>query len=309
MEHSGIVVKNTGNQYWVERTDDGRVFVCRIKGRFRMQGIRTTNPLAVGDRVRFGEGEGDDHVITRIEPRRNYIIRKSTNLSKEAHIIAANVDQVFLVVTLDYPVTSYEFIDRFLVTAELYKIPVILLLNKTDLFVDGAYEEMEAVYALAGYPTVRCSAETGEGIGTVRQLMQGKISLFSGNSGVGKSSLIRLLAPELEAEIRTGGVSEVHQKGKHTTTFSQMFKLSEGTYLIDTPGIKGFGLIDIEDKEVARYFPDLFCHASECRFYNCTHTHEPGCAVKRLVEEGKIAPQRYDSYLRIIEDEKDKYRK
>ncbi|MFI3268475.1 MAG: ribosome small subunit-dependent GTPase A, partial [Rikenellaceae bacterium] len=250
-------------------------------------------------------------VITKIEPRKNYIIRKSTNLSKESHILASNLDNVFLVVTLDFPFTSNEFIDRFLVTCEVYKVPVTIVLNKIDLFSDEGFKEViedfHKLYDSAGYKVINCSTITHEGISTIEEMMKGKITLFSGNSGVGKSSIIKVVTNDLN--IKTGDVSDSHHKGKHTTTFSEMFKINDGGYLIDTPGIKGFGLIDIEKDELARYFPDMFKYSSECRFYNCTHTHEPGCAVKDAVQEGLIYAERYDSYLKMLENDKEeKYR-
>ncbi len=303
----GLVIRNSSNSYVVEEIVSGKEVTCSIRGRFRLNNIRTTNPVAVGDYVEFDTDEAtDSSVIVAIEPRNNYIIRRSTNLSKESHIIASNVDNVFLVVTLHSPHTSYEFIDRFLVTCELYKVDVTILLNKTDIYETEEVEEFLYNYRLAGYPVVLCSTVTGEGIESVADMMRGKKSLFSGNSGVGKSSIIKLLAPSFE--IKVGDISEAHSKGKHTTTFSQMLKLEEATYLIDTPGIKGFGILDLKSEEVARYFPDLFKYIDRCQYYNCTHTHEPKCEVKRRVEEGDISANRYYSYLKILEDGKDKYR-
>lgn len=302
----GIVIKSTGSWYTVE-TDD-KIYNCRVKGKLRLKGVRTTNPIAVGDRVKF-ENEGSDDldqgVIVEIMPRRNYIIRKSTNLSKEAHIIAANVDNVFLVVTLDFPPTPNEFIDRFLVTCEVYKVPVTIVLNKIDLFEDPLFEgvisDFHNIYEAAGYAVLDVSAVTLKGITEIEDRMRGKISLFSGNSGVGKSTIIKAVTQDLN--IKTGDVSESHHKGKHTTTFSEMFPIEGGGYLIDTPGIKGFGLVDIKNEEVARYFPDLFAYQASCRFYNCTHTHEPGCAVKEAVDSGHLSPERYDSYVKILSEE------
>lgn len=307
MTERGLVVKNNGSSYVVERLSDNKLVVCRIKGRFRISGIKTTNPLSVGDVVDFESGEGgEDAVISNILPRRNYIVRRSTNLSKEAHIIASNLDNVFLVASLHSPSTSYEFVDRFLVTCELYHVPVTILLNKIDLCDKEEVEEFVNVYAKAGYRVILCSATENIGIDSIRELMKGKISLFSGNSGVGKSTLINALAPEVDTKV--GEVSDSHSKGKHTTTFSQMFKLDKDTYLIDTPGVKGFGLIDVEKEEICRYFPDLFKVSQGCRFHNCTHTHEPNCAVVEAVERGDISEQRYESYLKILDDEKNKYR-
>lgn len=306
----GVVVKSTGSWYEVE-CDDGLSLRCRLRGRLRLEGVRTTNPLAVGDTVTL-EKEGDDGnrgVITSLEPRRNYIIRRSTNLSKEAHIIASNIDTLFLVATLDFPPVSLEFIDRFLVTARVYRVPVVIVLNKMDLF-DGeefrpVVDNFRSIYERAGYTVVECSAREERGIEAVKEMMKGGVSLFSGNSGVGKSTLVNAVAPHVGA--RVGDISAAHLKGRHTTTFSEMFKLPEGGYIIDTPGIKGFGLIDIEPEEVARYMPDLFGFSEGCRFYNCTHTHEPGCAVKAAVESGELSAERYSSYLKMVEKD-EKYR-
>ncbi|MEG1937173.1 MAG: ribosome small subunit-dependent GTPase A, partial [Rikenellaceae bacterium] len=297
-----------GSSYLVERLSDGELFVCKIKGRFRISGIKTTNPLSVGDIVDFELGDGDDDsVICNILPRRNYIVRRSTNLSKEAHIIASNLDNVFLVVSLCSPSTSYEFVDRFLVTCELYHVPVTILLNKIDLCEEQEMDAFMSVYEKAGYRVLQCSATENIGIDKIKEMMNGKISLFSGNSGVGKSTIINNISPNID--IKMGEVSDHHSKGKHTTTFSQMFKIDNDTYLIDTPGVKGFGLIDVEKEEIARYFPDLFKVSRGCRFNNCTHTHEPGCAVVEAVKEDVISLERYESYLKILEDdEKDKYR-
>lgn len=306
----GVVVKSTGSWYEVE-CDDGLSLRCRLRGRLRLEGVRTTNPLAVGDTVTV-EKEGDDGsrgVITSLEPRRNYIIRRSTNLSKEAHIIASNIDTLFLVATLDFPPVSLEFIDRFLVTAQMYRVPVAIVLNKMDLFEGEEFrpvvDSFRSIYERAGYSVVECSAREGRGIEAVKKMMKGGVSLFSGNSGVGKSTLVNAVAPHVGA--RVGDISAAHLKGRHTTTFSEMFKLPEGGYIIDTPGIKGFGLIDIEPEEVARYMPDLFGFSEGCRFYNCTHTHEPGCAVKAAVESGELSAERYSSYLKMVEKD-EKYR-
>ncbi len=311
----GRVMKSTGSWYMVEEADGKHeIFRCRIRGRLRLKGVRTTNPIAVGDWVDFDmeetAEEGCTGVITAVDPRKNYVIRRATNLSREAHIIAANLDQAFLVVTLDFPTTNPEFIDRFLVTCELYKVPVTILLNKIDLFNRADFAErlanFHAIYEGAGYRVLEVSALYGQGMEELRTMLSNKISLFSGNSGVGKSTLIAALIPD--SDIRTGDISDYHHKGKHTTTFSEMFPLPGGGYLIDTPGIKGFGILDVETKELARYFPDLFREVPGCRFYNCTHTHEPYCAVKEAVEEGRIAPERYFSYLKMMEED-EKYRK
>ena len=301
----GTVVSSTGSWYEVA-TAEG-VLNCRIRGRLRLKGIRSTNPVVVGDRV-IVEPDGDSSVIVEIVPRRNYVIRRASNLSKESHIIAANIDRALLIVTLHSPTTPCEFVDRFLVTCEAYKVPVTIVLGKADTLDGEAAEEAEAftaIYEDAGYEVLRLSSITGEGVDRVRAMLRDRTTLVAGNSGVGKSTLIGSIAPTLE--IRTGEISDSHHQGKHTTTFSTMYAL-DGGYIIDTPGIKGFGLIDIDDKELCRYFPEMMRLAPECRFYNCTHTHEPGCAVTEAVKQGVVAWSRYDSYLKIL-DEDDKYRK
>lgn len=307
----GLVIKNTGSWYLV-RTDDGSEVNCKIKGNFRLKGIRTTNPVAVGDRVSIIPNEDGTAFINGIAPRRNYIIRRASNLSKEAHIIAANLDQALLVVSLVHPVTSTTFIDRFLATAEAYRVPAVLVINKIDLMDDDdSREYLDAVsylYRSIGYTVVPISAKTGEGLDNLRGLLDGKVSLLSGNSGVGKSSLINDLIPGLE--LRTAEISATHDTGMHTTTFSEMFRLPGGGYLIDTPGIKGFGTIDFDRNEVAHFFPEIFRCSADCRYGDCTHTHEPGCAVREALERNLIAQSRYASYLSILEDsEPDKYRK
>jgi ribosome biogenesis GTPase len=305
----GLVVKNTGSSYLV-KTDDGRAVECIIKGNFRIKGLRSTNPIAVGDRVLLGEQTGETVYITEIEDRKNYIVRKPTNLSKQLHILAANIDQAFLLITIKSPVTNTTFIDRFLATAEAYRIPAHLLINKVDLYDADDLEYMEALLALyrsIGYPCTVISAKKNIGMEELISLMEGKISLLSGNSGVGKSTLINAIDPQHNA--RTGDISESHHKGMHTTTFSEMFELANGGYLIDTPGIKGFGTIDMKPEEVGHYFKEIFATSEECRFNNCTHTHEPGCAVLEAVKEHRISESRYTSYLSILNDEEDgKYR-
>ena len=312
----GLVVKNTGSWYTV-RTDDGQLLDCKVKGNFRIKGIRSTNPVAVGDRVTVsspstGGGQEGGCWITDIEDRRNYIIRKSINLSKQSHIIAANVDQAFLVVTVIRPETSTTFIDRFLASAEAYSVPVILVFNKTDLLDDDArrYQEgMVKLYETVGYECRQISAETGAGVEELRPLLSGKITLLSGNSGVGKSTLINRLVPGVN--LRTADISEAHQTGQHTTTFSEMIDLpgGGGGYLIDTPGIKGFGTFDMEREELTSYFKEIFHFSKDCRFSDCTHTHEPGCAVLKAVEDHYIAQSRYQSYLSMLEDkDENRYR-
>ena len=301
----GTVISSTGSWYEVA-TAEGSLN-CRIRGRLRLKGVRSTNPVVVGDRV-VVEPDGDSSVIVEIMPRRNYVIRRASNLSKESHIIAANLDHALLIVTLHSPTTPREFVDRFLVTCEAYKVPVTIVLGKADTLVDeyaAEAEEFEAIYRDAGYEVLRLSSMLGEGVETIREMLKGRTTLVAGNSGVGKSTLIGTIAPDIE--IRTGEISESHHKGKHTTTFSTMYPI-EGGYIIDTPGIKGFGLIDIDDKELCRYFPEMMRLSPDCRFYNCTHTHEPGCAVVEAVKEGAVAYSRYESYLKIL-DEDDKYRK
>ncbi|MBD5374429.1 MAG: ribosome small subunit-dependent GTPase A [Paramuribaculum sp.] len=310
----GIVIRNTGSWYTV-LTNDGREINCKIKGNFRLKGIRTTNPVAVGDSVTISDTLTPDGTafITAIAPRTNYIIRRASNLSKEAHIIAANLDQAFLIVTLFHPTTSTTFIDRFLATAEAYRVAPVIVINKTDLCRgDKDREEyLEAVsylYRSIGYEVVHASALTGEGVEKLRTLLEGRTTLLSGNSGVGKSTLINRIIPGLN--LRTSEISAMHDTGMHTTTFSEMFPLPEGGYIIDTPGVKGFGTIDFDPHEVSHFFPEIFALSTDCRYGNCTHTHEPGCAVLEALRDNRIAMSRYNSYLSILEDAApSKYRK
>ena len=304
----GLVIKNTGSWYTV-LTDDDQLIDCKIKGNFRLKGIRSTNPVAVGDRVQIVPNSEGTAMITEIEDRRNYIIRKSINLSKQSHIIAANVDQALLVVTVTNPQTSTTFIDRFLASAEAYRVPVVLIFNKTDLLdeQDLHYQQMMVhLYESIGYDCRQVSASKGEGVEELRPLLEGKITLLSGNSGVGKSTLINQLVPH--ANLRTAEISDAHNLGQHTTTFSEMIPLGGG-WLIDTPGIKGFGTFDMEPEELTSYFREIFQFSKDCRFSNCTHTHEPGCAVLQALEDHYIAPSRYQSYLSMMEDKDEgKYR-
>ena len=301
----GLVMRATGS--WYEVLHEGEVLRCRMRGKLRLRGVRSTNPVVVGDTVHCECGEDGEWVIVDIAPRHNYIIRRASNLSKESHIIASNIDHAMLVVTLVEPVTAVEFIDRFLVTCEAYKVPVTILLAKIDLLQDNpeAVAEFHRVYEGAGYEVIDISATQGIGVERVKAMLSGKTTLLSGNSGVGKSTLIGAIDPTIE--IRTGEISDSFHKGKHTTTFSTMYRTADG-YIIDTPGVKGFGLIDIDDKELWHYFPEMISRAGECKFFNCTHTHEPHCAVIEAVKREEIAFSRYESYLKIL-DEDDKYRK
>lgn len=300
---SGIVVRTTGS--WYEVLSEGERFACRIRGKLRLKGVRSTNPVVVGDEVRCLTDERGDHLIVDVAPRRNYVIRRASNLSKESHIIAANIDRALLLVTLRQPATPLEFVDRFLVTCEAYKIPAVILLSKADLQEEEAVAAFRAVYEPIGYRVERVSAETGEGIEPVRELLAGRTTLLSGHSGVGKSTLVQRIDPSLD--IRTGEISDSHHKGRHTTTFSTMYPLAGGGAVIDTPGIKGFGLIDIDQAELWHYFPEMMRCGRDCRFYNCTHTHEPGCAVLEAIAAGTISEARYESYLKMRNDD-EKYR-
>ena len=301
----GLVMRATGS--WYEVLHEGEVLRCRMRGKLRLRGVRSTNPVVVGDTVHCECGEDGEWVIVDIAPRHNYIIRRASNLSKESHIIASNIDRAMLVVTLVEPVTATEFIDRFLVTCEAYKVPVTILLAKIDLLrnTPEAIEEFHRIYEGAGYEVIDISATEGVGVERIKAMLAGKTTLLSGNSGVGKSTLIGAIDPTID--IRTGEISDSFHKGKHTTTFSTMYRIADG-YIIDTPGVKGFGLIDIDDKELWHYFPEMISRAGECKFFNCTHTHEPHCAVIEAVKCEEIAFSRYESYLKIL-DEDDKYRK
>ena len=306
---NGLVVKNSGSWY-VVKADDGGLHECKVKGTFRIKKIKTTNPVAIGDRVTAELTQDGTGLITAIADRRNYIIRRASNLSKQAHILAANLDLAVLVATVNYPETYTVFIDRFLATAEAYRVPACLVFNKTDLYDEGETEYLDALehlYRTVGYPVFRVSALQPETLEAFRDFLQGKITLLSGNSGVGKSTLINTLLPG--RDIKTGGISAAHNRGMHTTTLSEMYELPGGGYLVDTPGVKGFGTIDMERGEVGHYFKDIFAVSARCRFANCTHVHEPGCAVREAVDRHEIALSRYQSYLNILEDcDADKYR-
>lgn len=305
----GLVIKNTGSWYTV-RTDDGRDVESKVKGNFRLKEIRSTNPVSVGDRVDIDINNEGTAFITRIEDRKNYIIRRASNLSKQSHIIAANLDQAMLIVTVNYPITTTVFIDRFLATAEAYSVPVKLVFNKIDRYKGEDKEYLDALinlYTTIGYPCSTLCAKTEEGLDALKAELKDKITLLSGHSGVGKSTIINKLVPGVN--LRTGDISEYHNKGMHTTTFSEMIPLPEGGYLIDTPGIKGFGTIEMEIAEISHYFPEIFKFSEDCRFNNCSHRHEPGCAVLQALEDHYISESRYKSYLSILEDkEESKYR-
>lgn len=317
----GLVIKNTGSWYTIQ-SDDGMVVEAKVKGNFRIKGIRSTNPVAIGDKVEFDLLPDNVALITSIDERINYIVRKATNLSKQSHIIAANLDQCFLIVTVAYPETSTTFIDRFLASAEAYRIPVTIVFNKIDLLRDTSdmseteegnclgteyLEGLVALYEHIGYKCLRVSAVTGEGMDALAAELKGRITLLSGNSGVGKSTILNTLFPELN--LKTGEISDSYNTGKHTTTFSAMYPIGNDGYIIDTPGIKGFGTFDMERTEVGHYFKDIFKYAADCRFSNCTHTHEPGCAVLAAVERHDISESRYNSYLSMLGDkDEDRYR-
>lgn len=305
----GTVIKNAGSVY-VVRLDTGNTVECRVKGNFRLKGIKSTNPVAVGDIVQITQREDGTAYIVDILPRKNYIVRKASNLSKQSHILAANIDLCFLVVTVSHPVTSTTFVDRFLASAEAYRVPVVLVFNKVDLYSGQEREELDylvALYNSIGYDCLKCSAVTGEGIAQLMEQMRGKVVLLAGNSGVGKSSLLNSVAPSVAA--RVGEISRMHDTGMHTTTNSEMFCIMPNSYLVDTPGVKGFGSYDMDSDEIAHYFVEFFALSGQCKYGNCTHTHEPGCAVLAALEQGTIAPSRYQSYLSMLEDKDEgKYR-
>ena len=306
----GLVIKSTGSWNLV-RTDDGQYIECKVQGNFRLKGIRSTNPVSVGDRVTIVENNEGTALITDIDDRKNYIIRKASNLSKQSHILATNVDLCFLIVTVNHPVTSTVFIDRFLASAEAYRVPVNLIFNKTDIYTEEETEYMDALISLyehIGYPCIRISALNGEGLEILQEKIKGKITLFAGHSGVGKSTLLNRLIPH--ANVKTGVISGYHGKGMHTTTFTEMIELPEGGFIIDTPGIKGFGTVNMEKEEIFHYFPDIFEFSHDCRYNNCILINEPGFAAREAVDKHYISESRYKSYLSMMEEESDeKYRK
>lgn len=307
VQKTGLVIKSTGNQYMVMFSDSSRL-LCRIRGKIRLNDIRSTNPVAVGDEV-VVDVQDDEGVISEVKDRRNYIIRKSTNLSKESQVLAANVDQAVLIITINYPITTRVFVDRFIAAAEAYQIPVKLVFNKVDRY-DPQHlrmlDEWRELYESIGYSTIAVSAKMQDNLNEVKSLLKDKISVLNGHSGVGKSTLINRIEPNLN--LKTAEISEIHQSGKHTTTFAEMHPLTFGGYIIDTPGIRGFGLIHIEKEELYHYFKEIFAHANGCRFNNCTHYNEPGCAVKEAVVSEEIARSRYESYLSILLNKNEKYR-
>ncbi|MBR3615567.1 MAG: ribosome small subunit-dependent GTPase A [Bacteroidaceae bacterium] len=305
----GTVVKSSGSVYGV-RAMDGSLIECRVKGNFRLKGIRSTNPVAVGDHVRYDVREDGTAYIVEILERKNYIVRKASNLSKQSHILAANLDICFLIVTISHPATATTFIDRFLAAAEAYRVPVVLVFNKIDIYDSSEREELEyltALYSSIGYRCLHTSATDNVGIDALKEMMRGKVSLLAGNSGVGKSSLVNAIAPEIAA--RVGEISRTHDTGMHTTTYTEMFEFMPQSYIVDTPGVKGFGTYDMEVEEISHYFVEFFELSKDCRYGNCTHTHEPGCAVLEALENGRLAPSRYQSYLSMLEDKDEgKYR-
>lgn len=303
------VIKNAGSHFLLSRLPEWDPFPAVLRGKVRLERSASTNPVAVGDRVLFeAPDEADEQnpaLITEILPRKNHLVRKSTNLSKQSHVIAANLDQAVITVSLYFPEIKLPFLDRILVTCEVYGIPAVIALNKVDIYSSAAEEQMRSfidIYEGAGYKVIPCSARSGEGVDELRGLCRGKLSLFSGESGVGKSSLIKALDPGLNPKI--GKISSAHLQGKHTTSLYEMYRLGSGGYLIDTPGIRGFGLVELEKEEISKYFPEMLRYADNCRFMPCTHTHEPGCAVKDAVDAGLISPERYNSYLGMLEEDK-----
>ncbi len=310
----GLVIKSTGSWYTVEDESTGEFYECKIKGNFRLKDIKSTNPVAVGDRVEFSVDERAETqkekvgLISSISERKNYIIRRSPNLSKQSHIIAANIDQAVLVVTLNYPVTTTTFIDRYLASAEAYRVPVLIVFNKIDRYNKLQLEELKSLQTLyeeIGYACLNTSAKKNIGIEELKKALQNKTNVINGHSGVGKSTLINLLEPGLN--IKTNEISDYHKTGKHTTTYSALYKLNFGGYIIDTPGIKGFGMLEMESWEISHYFPEIFKISEKCQYNNCSHTHEPGCAVKVALQNNKIATSRFISYLGLMESD-DKYR-
>lgn len=303
------VIKNAGSHFLLSRLPQWEPFPAVLRGKVRLERSAATNPVAVGDRVLFEAPDDADEqnpaLITEILPRKNHLIRKSTNLSKQSHVIAANLDQAVITVSLYFPEIKLPFLDRILVTCEVYGIPAVIALNKVDIYRSVAEEQMRSfidIYEGAGYKVIPCSAHSGEGVDELRELCRGKLSLFSGESGVGKSSLIKALDPSLNPKI--GKISSAHLQGKHTTSLYEMYRLSSGGYLIDTPGIRGFGLVELEKEEISKYFPEMLRYADNCRFIPCTHTHEPGCAIKDSVDSGLISPERYNSYVGMLEEDK-----
>ena len=307
---TGVVIKSTGSWYTIRTHDNGMVYQCRIRGKFRLSGIKSTNPITVGDIVDFElENNSDKGIVTTIHERKNYIIRKSVNLSKQTHIIAANIDQVFLLVTLESPPTFTSFIDRFLATAEAYSIPAIIIFNKIDIYSKELLEkkqQLEKIYRSIGYECLDISAKEKINIQKLKIMMQDRVSMFSGHSGVGKSTLINTIHPVLN--LKTSEISTQHKQGQHTTTFAEMFLLPFGGYIIDTPGIKGFGVVDFKKEEIGDFFPEIFKQKQHCKFNNCMHVNEPNCAIKTAVKEGVIAASRYNSYLQLLNDEQENYR-
>ena len=305
----GTVVKSSGSVYGV-RAMDGSLIECRVKGNFRLKGIRSTNPVAVGDHVRYDVRDDGTAYIVEILERKNYIVRKASNLSKQSHILAANLDLCFLIVTISHPATATTFIDRFLAAAEAYRVPVVLVFNKIDIYDSSEREELEyltALYSSIGYRCLHTSATDNVGIDALKEMMRGKVSLLAGNSGVGKSSLVNAISPEIAA--RVGEISKTHDTGMHTTTYTEMFEFMPQSFIVDTPGVKGFGTYDMEVEEISHYFVEFFELSKDCRYGNCTHTHEPGCAVLKALEDGRLAPSRYQSYLSMLEDKDEgKYR-